>query len=253
MNAKPVTLITGASARIGRAMALGLGQAGWPVAVHYAGNEDAAKAVVGKIRASGGTAECFQVDLEDDQATQALVQTVGETMGPVEVLINNASVFQPDDVTDFDLAQWDAHFALHARAPALLSQAFVQQLPAANKGLIINLIDQRVWRLTPKFFSYTLSKSTLWTMTQTMAQALAPRIRVNAIGPGPTLANERQSTEDFQTQAESVPLGNGPNLDEFTETIQYLWRNGSITGQMIALDGGQHLAWETPDVVNAGE
>lgn len=253
MSDKPVTLITGASARIGRAMALGLGQAGWPIAVHYAGSEEAAKKVVQDIRAAGGTAECFQADLQDDAATKGLIGAVAANMGPVEILINNASVFQPDDVTDFEVDQWDAHFALHARAPALLTQHFVEHLPEAQQGLVINIIDQRVWRLTPKFFSYTLSKSTLWTMTQTMAQALAPRIRVNAIGPGPTLANERQSAEDFQVQMESVPLKKGADLSEFTETVHYLWRNRSITGQMIALDGGQHLAWETPDVVNAGE
>lgn len=253
MNDQPAVLITGASARIGKAMALDLGGLGWPVIVHYAQNEQAAHAVVAEIRQAGGTAHALQADLEDVSATSALITAAEAKIGPIKILINNASVFEPDDVQDFTIEQWDTHFALHARAPALLSQHFVQQLPEGDEGLIVNIIDQRVWRLTPKFFSYTLSKATLWTMTQTMAQALAPRIRVNAIGPGATLANIRQSDEDFQTQTESVPLGRGPDLSEFSATVRYLWQSRSVTGQMIALDGGQHLAWETPDVVNAGE
>lgn len=253
MSDQPAVLITGASARIGKAMALDLGCAGWPVAVHYAQNEEAANEVVDEIRHAGGIAHALQADLEDITSTSALIREAQAEIGPLQILINNASVFEPDDVRDFNIPQWDAHFALHARAPALLSQYFTQQLPEGDEGLIVNLIDQRVWRLTPKFFSYTLSKATLWTMTQTMAQALAPHIRVNAIGPGPTLANERQSAQDFQIQTECVPLARGPDLSEFGETIRYLWKNRSITGQMIALDGGQHLAWQTPDVVNAGE
>ena len=163
-------------------------------------------------------------------------------------------MFQDDDVRDFNEELFDKHFAIHLKAPAILAEAMAAaNLPDDREGLIVNIIDQRVWKLTPRFFSYTLSKAALWTATQTMAQALAPRIRVNAIGPGPTLANERQKADDFARQAGAVPLERGPELAEFGATIRYLHDTRSVTGQMIALDGGQHLAWETPDVVNVGE
>jgi NAD(P)-dependent dehydrogenase (short-subunit alcohol dehydrogenase family) len=162
-------------------------------------------------------------------------------------------VFEDDDVSRFDEALFDLHFAIHLKAPAILAEAMANGLPEGREGLIVNIIDQRVWKLTPRFFSYTLSKSALWTATQTMAQALAPRIRVNAIGPGPTLANDRQQPDDFDKQAASVLLGRGPELSEFGATVRYLYQARSVTGQMIALDGGQHLAWETPDASGVGE
>jgi NAD(P)-dependent dehydrogenase (short-subunit alcohol dehydrogenase family) len=166
----------------------------------------------------------------------------------VTLLVNNASVFTDDTVRDFDWNGWDRHFALHVKAPALLARRFAEALPAGREGLIVNIVDQRVWRLTPRYFSYTLSKAALWTATQTMAQALAPRIRVNAIGPGPTLKNTRQENADFAAQVDGLILKHGPDLAEFGATIRYLWQARSVTGQMIALDGGQHLAWQTPDV-----
>ncbi|MET0575420.1 MAG: SDR family oxidoreductase, partial [Mesorhizobium sp.] len=174
-------------------------------------------------------------------------------IGPIGLLVNCASVFVDDSAEDFDWLDWDRHFALHVKAPTQLARDFAAQLPKDTEGLIVNIIDQRVWRLTPRYFSYTLSKSALWTATQTLALALAPRIRVNAIGPGPTLANTRQRPEDFQAQIDGLVLGHGPALDEFGATIRYLWEARSVTGQMIAVDGGQHLAWQTPDVTGMTE
>jgi NAD(P)-dependent dehydrogenase (short-subunit alcohol dehydrogenase family) len=171
----------------------------------------------------------------------------------VRLLVNNASVFEDDDAADFDWEQWERHFAVHLKAPVLLTRTLAEALPADQDGLVVNIVDQRVWRPTPRFFSYTLSKSALWTATRTMAQAFAPRLRVNAIGPGPTLKNERQDEADFAAQVDALILKRGPDLDEFGLTIRYLWKARSVTGQMIALDGGQHLAWETPDVAGVAE
>lgn len=248
-----IALVTGAGRRIGHAIAEDLGRHGFHVAVHANTSRQEAEAVAEVIRSSGGMADVFLADLSDAMAVRGLYAEVTDALGPVDLLVNNASVFREDAVDAFDETGFDRHFAIHLKAPVILAEAMANSLPKGRDRLIVNIIDQRVWRLTPKFFSYTLSKSALWTATRTMAQALAPHIRVNAIGPGPTLANERQSAEDFARQAESVPLGHGPELPEFGSTIRYLWQTTSITGQMIALDGGQHLAWQTPDVANIAE
>jgi NAD(P)-dependent dehydrogenase (short-subunit alcohol dehydrogenase family) len=194
-----------------------------------------------------------RADLSDIRAVEGLLSDAASAVGPIGLLVNNASVFEPDELDDFTWEHWDRHFAVHLKAPVELSRRFAEALPQGEGGLIVNMIDQRVWKLTPRTFSYTLSKSALWTATQTMAQALAPRIRVNAIGPGPTLQGERQSKADFDAQVEAVPLQRGPELSEFGATIRYLWETPSVTGQMIALDGGQHLAWQTPDVTGIRE
>jgi NAD(P)-dependent dehydrogenase (short-subunit alcohol dehydrogenase family) len=174
-------------------------------------------------------------------------------IGPISVLINNASLFENDSPRDFAWDVWDRHFDLHLKAPTMLARDLDATLPEGQEGLVVNIIDQRVWRLTPRYFSYTLSKSALWTATQTLAQALAPKIRVNAIGPGPTFANSRQRPEDFQAQIDGLILGRNAALGEFGATVRYLWQARSVTGQMIALDGGQHLAWRTPDVTGMAE
>lgn len=248
-----IALVTGAGRRIGRAIAEDLGRHGFHIAVHANSSREEAEAVAAAIRSTGGLADVFLADLSDSAAVRRLHADVTRALGPLDLLVNNASVFREDSVADFDEAEFDRHFAIHLKAPVILAEAMANTLLKGRNGLIVNIIDQRVWRLTPKFFSYTLSKSALWTATQTMAQALAPHIRVNAIGPGPTLANERQSAEDFAEQVSSVPLRHGPELTEFGSTIRYLWETRSITGQMIALDGGQHLAWQTPDVANIAE
>ncbi|MBK8458261.1 MAG: SDR family oxidoreductase [Phyllobacteriaceae bacterium] len=252
MAERPVALVTGGARRIGAAIASDLAKNGFSVALHARSLNDA-EAAAAEIAASGGDAAGFAADLTDMDDVAALVKSVSERLGPVALLVNNASLFIDDSAADFDWAQWDAHFAVHLKAPALLARDMAAALPAARDGLIVNIIDQRVERLNPRFFSYTLSKSALWTATRTMAQAFAPRIRVNAIGPGPTLANERQKEEDFAAQLDGLLLKRGPALDEFGATIRWLWSARSVTGQLIQLDGGQHLAWETPDIAGIVE
>jgi NAD(P)-dependent dehydrogenase (short-subunit alcohol dehydrogenase family) len=244
-------LVTGGARRIGRAICEDLALHGFAVAIHCRGSRAEAAALADSIRAKGGRAEVLEADLADLRQAESLVDNAGRLLGPIQLLINNASVFEDDSVQEFDFETWDRHFAIHLKAPALLARKFAEQLPADREGLVINIIDQRVWKPTPRYFSYTLSKSALWTATQTMAQALGPRIRVNALGPGPTLPNDRQSEADFEAQTQGLLLKRGPALSEFGAAIRYLWRARSVTGQMIALDGGQHLAWQTPDVAGA--
>jgi len=240
-------LVTGSGARIGAALCEGLAAAGYRVGVHFRGSSTDADRVVERIHAKAGQALALQADLTVMAETEKLIPALKDAFGPVGLLINNASVFEKDSLDGFNEALWDAHFDVHVKAPSVLSGQFAEQLPSDSDGLIVNVIDQRVWRITPRFTSYTLSKAALWAATQAMAQALAPRIRVNAIGPGPTLPSPRQQQRDFDAQVASVPLQRGPTLDEFTQTVLYLAQARSVTGQMIALDGGQHLAWETPD------
>ncbi len=251
MSDRPVALVTGGAKRIGAAVTADLANHGFSVAVHARMINDAA-AHTADIRAAGGIAEPFSANLADPASVAGLMATVRERLGPVALLVNNASIFEEDSVTDFDWDTWERHFALHLKAPALLSRLMAKDL-AVDAGLIVNIIDQRVDRLNPRFLSYTLSKSALWTATQTMAQALAPRIRVNAIGPGPTLRNARQSEADFAAQISGLPLRRRPALAEFGATIRWMWQTPSLTGQIVHLDGGQHLAWETPDIAGIPE
>jgi NAD(P)-dependent dehydrogenase (short-subunit alcohol dehydrogenase family) len=246
-------LVTGGAKRIGRAIVEDLTAHGFAVAIHCNRSRDEADAMAGLINRSGGRAAVVAADLTDMDAAGDLVGQAEAALGPLSLLVNNASLFEDDSVLDFDWRAWDRHFAVHVKTPALLAQTFARALPKGQEGLIVNIIDQRVWRPTPRYFSYALSKSTLWTATQMMAQALGPRIRVNAIGPGPTLKNASQDDSDFAAQVEGLILKRGPELPEFGATIRYLWEARSVTGQMIALDGGQHLAWQTPDVTGMAE
>jgi NAD(P)-dependent dehydrogenase (short-subunit alcohol dehydrogenase family) len=241
-------LITGGAKRIGAAIVDDLAANGFAVAIHSNSSLADADARAGRINGRGGKAVAVQADLTDMSEAGTLIARAAEALGPIHLLVNSASIFEEDSAANPDFAIWDRHFAIHLKAPALLASNLAAQLPDGGDGLVVNVIDQRVWKLTPGFFSYTLSKSALWTATQTLAQAFAPRVRVNAIGPGPTLAGERQSPADFQAQVDGVILKRGPELKEFGATIRYLWETRSVTGQMIALDGGQHLAWQTPDV-----
>lgn len=252
-DAAKTALITGGAKRIGRAIALDLARHGYAIALHYKGSRDEAQALCDEIATLGGKAVALAADLTDSRTAPRLVENCLAEFGRLDVLVNNASIFDADAVTDFDWDTWHRHFAVHLETPVALTRALAHGIAPDAEALVVNIIDQRVWRLTPRFFSYTLSKSALWTATQTMAQALAPRIRVNAIGPGPTLPNERQSPADFRKQADALLLKHGPELAEFGSTVRYLHDNRSITGQMIALDGGQHLAWETPDVAGVAE
>ncbi len=246
-------LVTGAAKRIGRAIAEDLVADGFSVAIHANGSLAEAEDFVAELRQKGHRAVAIKADLAKIDETAGLVAQACAALGPIDLLVNNASIFLEDSLRKFDAAVWDEHFAVHVRAPSILAAKFAEQLPEAHEGLIVNIIDQRVWALRPSFYSYTLSKSALWTGTQTMAQALAPRIRVNAIGPGPSVPSERQLQEDFQAQVAALILKRGPELEEFGRTIRFLFETPSITGQMIALDGGQHLAWQTPDVLEIKE
>ncbi|GGC80290.1 SDR family oxidoreductase [Chelatococcus reniformis] len=246
-----VALVTGSAKRIGATVTEALSRAGYGVVIHCHRSRDAAEALAARLTAEGGRCAVAAADLEEAAAAAGLVTVAASLLGPITLLVNSAAIFEPDDITDFDVALWDRHFAVNLRAPALLSQAFAHALPDGHSGAIVNIVDQRVWKPTPRCFSYTLTKSALFTATRTMAQALAPRIRVNAVGPGPIFRSERQTPDDFRLQAAAVPLGHAVAPAEIADAVLYLARARSVTGQMIAVDGGQHLAWQTPDAVVA--
>ena len=239
-------LITGAGQRIGRACALALADMGYAVAVHYHRSQEPADATAAAVRDKGGKAVALAADLADEDAVRTLLPRAAEPLGPIGVLVNNASVFGNDTVDTVTREGWDEHLAVNLRAPFVLMQEFARLLPAAGGGNIINLLDERVWSLTPYFVSYTLSKAGLWTLTQTMAMALVPRIRVNGIGPGPTLPSPRQSHEQFLQQCRSMPLQRGTAPEEVAAALRFILGAPAMTGQMIALDGGQHLGWAQP-------
>ncbi|CAN5213916.1 SDR family oxidoreductase [soil metagenome] len=242
-------LVTGGARRIGRALSLEAARAGYAVAIHHRDAAEDAASLIAEIEAGGGKAVALTGDLSDTATPKALIEGAAAALGPLTLLVNNASLFSDDRVDSLDEAGWEAHFAANLRAPVFLAQAFAAQLPAGANGLIVNILDQRVWRANPMFFSYTLSKSALWTATQTLAQALAPHIRVNGIGPGPTLASIHQKRRDFEAEAAATPLGQAVAPEEIAAALRYLIDAPSVTGQMIAVDAGQHLAWRTPDVI----
>jgi NAD(P)-dependent dehydrogenase (short-subunit alcohol dehydrogenase family) len=236
-------LVTGAAQRIGRTIALALAADGWSVAVHYHSSQQSAEALVGEIAAGGGSAVALEADLADEAAVQELMPRAAAALGPVGCLVNNAAVFENDNAATATRESWDRHLAVNLRAPFVLIQNFAAQLPTAAEGAIVNMLDERVWNLTPYFVSYTVSKTGLWTLTQTMALALAPRIRVNGIGPGPALPSRRQTAEQFARQNAELPLRRGTTPGEIADAVRFLLAAPAVTGQMIALDGGQHLAW----------
>ncbi|PWJ22327.1 SDR family oxidoreductase [Jannaschia seohaensis] len=250
-------LVTGAGGRLGAAMARELGRLGYDVALHYASSADGAQAVAEEIEGFGRRAVTLQADLLDLEACDALVPRAAQALGgPLTVLINNASIFEHDDIRTATHESWDRHIGSNLRAPFILTQAFAAQAPEARSdGLplasaaIINMIDQRVRKLTPEFMTYSLAKSALWTLTQTAAQALAPAIRVNGIGPGPTMQGVRQSAQHFDAQRAATLLERGAAPDDILRAMRYLLEAPAITGQLICVDGGQHLAWQTPDVL----
>ncbi len=241
--APKAALVTGGGRRIGRALALALAEDGFAVAVHYHRSRPEAEAVVETIRGRGGAALAIGADLADEDAVRSLLPQAERAFGPIGVLVNNAAVFGDDTVATATRASWDLHLAVNLRAPFVLIQDLAARLPAEAGGVVVNMLDQRVWSLTPFFISYTLSKAGLWTLTQTLALALAPRIRVNGIGPGPTLPSPRQSPEQFARQRAMTPLGRGASPQEVAAALRYIISAPAMTGQMIALDGGQHMGW----------
>ena len=252
-------LVTGAAHRLGRAMALYLAGRGFDVAVHYAGSHDDAAALVAQIQKMGRKAVALQADLIHEEQTQSLLPRVVEALGgPLTLLVNNASIFEYDSLTSATRQSWDRHMESNLRAPFVLTQAFAAQAPKTivdlagepvSQGMVVNMIDQRVRKLTPEFMTYSLAKMGLWALTQTSAQALAPDIRVNAIGPGPTLQGARQSAQHFERQRAATVLGRGANPADITAALGYFLDAPSVTGQLICVDGGQHLGWKTPDIL----
>ena len=241
-------LVTGAGGRLGRAMAEALGADGWAVGVHYRGSAEGAEETAAQIRAAGGRAETIACDLSDEAQRSTLLGQIRTKLDkPVTLLVNSASTFTGDSTIGHTRENWDHHFEPNLRAPVHLAQQLAADLPAGERGLVVNLIDQKVLKLNPLFFTYTLSKAALWQATRMLAQGLAPHVRVNAIGPGPTLQSVHQSPEQFAAECAATLTGEGSNPDEIVKALRYLISASSVTGQMIASDGGQHLMWQTPD------
>jgi NAD(P)-dependent dehydrogenase (short-subunit alcohol dehydrogenase family) len=239
-------LVTGAARRIGRELALTAARSGYDVVVHHRGSAEDAAETAALIEALGRRAESVGAELADAAECRRMV---AEAPGPLTLLVNCASLFEEDRIQSLTPEGWDAAQAANLRAPVLLSQAFAAALPEGREGLIVNIVDQRVLRPTPQFFSYAVSKAALWAATRMMAQGLAPRIRVNAIAPGPTLPSIHQSPEAFTAETGAVILGHGASPGEIGQALAYLIDAHAVTGQMIAVDGGQHLSWKTPDVI----
>ncbi|MFA7433884.1 MAG: SDR family oxidoreductase [Gemmobacter sp.] len=252
-------LVTGAAHRLGRAMALYLAGRGFDLAVHYAASEAGAEEVAAEIRAGGRRAVTLGADLLDEGATQGLVGRAAEGLGgPLDLLVNNASIFEYDRLETATRESWDRHMESNLRAPFVLTQCFAAQAPAPGtdaagepvaRALVVNMIDQRVLKPTPEFMTYTIAKMALWAFTRTAAQGLAPAIRVNAIGPGPTLIGARQSPDHFARQRAATVLGRGANPADVTAALGYFLDAPAVTGQLLCVDGGQHLGWRTPDVL----
>jgi NAD(P)-dependent dehydrogenase (short-subunit alcohol dehydrogenase family) len=244
---KRSVLITGAGARVGAYLARGLASDGWHVCVHYLRSETRAQVLANDIIALGGAASIVQANLSVPQEVNTLIERCGR---PLDALINNASTFAPDTATDFTTATWDYHRAVNLDAPLRLSADFAAQVKTG--GSIVNMIDQRVLKPNPQFFTYSLAKAGLYWATKTMAQSYAPHVRVNGIGPGPTLENKEQAEGEFSAEAKATLLGEGSPPETILHGVRYLLSAEAVTGQMIAVDGGQHLVWQTPDLAFGG-
>lgn len=244
-----VALVTGGARRIGAAIVSKLAAAGYAVAIHCSQSRAEAEALGDELVRGGATCAVVAADLADPVAVEGLIPAAQAALGPVTLLVNNASSFLLDDVRDLDVARWNRQFSINLRAPSVLAGAMANRLPPGRSGAIVNIIDQRVWKLTPQYYSYTLTKAALLTATQTMAQALSPAIRVNAVGPGPTLPNVHEGAGAMAAEIAGTLLGRKVDAAEIAEAVLYLAQARSVTGQMIAVDAGQHLGWRTPDIV----
>ncbi len=262
MAAAGRALVTGAGARLGRAMAVYLGSRGFDVAVHYASSEAGAQETAGLIRERGRNAVTLHADLLDEAATAALVPRAAEALGgPVTCLVNNASIFEYDTIDSATRETWDRHIGSNLRAPFVLTQHLAGAAPEpvldprgepVAQALVVNMLDQKIRKLTPEHMTYTIAKMGLWTLTRTAAQGLAPRVRVNAIAPGPTLKGARQPPEKFAAQRKATVLHRGSNPSDITAALGYFLDAPGVTGQCLCVDGGQHLGWQTPDELGAG-
>jgi NAD(P)-dependent dehydrogenase (short-subunit alcohol dehydrogenase family) len=244
-----IALVTGAARRLGRAIAIDLARHGWDVAIHFNSSESEACETADQVRAQGRRTVPLKADLANEVETAALIARAQEELGTVTALVNNASIFEPDDWASASSESWNRHLAVNLRAPFILCQAFARVLPENERGAIVNIVDQRVLKPTPQFLSYSVSKAALYWLNTTLAQALAPRIRVNAVAPGPTLINARQNEMHFRRQRESTVLGSGAEPQDICNAVRYLMSASAVTGEMIAVDGGQHLIWQTPDTL----
>ncbi|MCA3583585.1 MAG: SDR family oxidoreductase [Methylocystis sp.] len=249
MSNQKVALVTGGARRIGRAIVEALAAEGYAVVIHANASRVEADALAAAINAAGGRAAAVAADLALPEPAAALMGEAAKPFGPVTLLVNNASLFLADTLQTIDVPVWNRQFSVNIRAPSVLAGAMASALPPDSHGAIINIIDQRVWKLTPEFYSYTLSKAALWAATRTMAQALAPRIRVNAVGPGPTLGNIHDGDAGVKHEAAGVPLLRQVDPQEIAAAVLYLAGAESVTGQMIAVDAGQHIGWKTPDIL----
>jgi NAD(P)-dependent dehydrogenase (short-subunit alcohol dehydrogenase family) len=249
MSGRGAALVTGAGRRIGRALALESARCGHDVAVHFRHSRAEAEEVAAEIRSLGRKAEVVQADLLDEAQVRALAGEAASAVGPLTLLVNNASIFEDDRAGSLHRDGWALHMEVNLRAPIVLAEAFAKALPDSAQGLVVNILVQRVWKPNPQFFSYSLSKHALWDATRMLAQAFAPRIRVNGIGPGPTLPSIHQTPEEFAAEAGKVLLERRATPEAIARALRYLIEAELVTGQMIAVDGGQHLAWRTPDIV----
>jgi NAD(P)-dependent dehydrogenase (short-subunit alcohol dehydrogenase family) len=246
-------LITGGARRIGAAIAHALAERGFSIALHCRESVADAEVTAAELRARGVQVVVLQAALDREADVRRLVPDAVAAIGPLGVLVNNASTFERDEWHDATRESWDAHIEPNLRAPFVLMQDFARALPKDAGGLIVNMLDQRVWSITPHFVSYTVSKTALWSLTQQMALALAPRIRVNGIGPGPTVPSPRQTQAQFDAQCASVPLQHGSSPAEIGRAVLAMLDLPSLTGQMMALDGGQHLQWSPAGIGTALE
>lgn len=249
MNNLKVALVTGGAKRVGKAIVLRLAEAGYAVAIHCNESVTEAEALAAAITGTGGQATVISADLVDPASVENIIPAAASQLGPVTLLVNNASMFANDSLFAIDVPTWNRQFSVNIRAPSVLAGMMAKALPEGREGSIVNILDQRVWKLTPEYYSYTLSKAAMWAATRTMAQAFAPRIRVNAVGPGPTIANVHDGETLFRQEAAGTLLGRAIAPEEIADAVLYLAEARSITGQMLAVDSGQHLGWRTPDIV----